>query len=341
MAHERLIILCPIFNDWNAAQLLFRYIDAVAGENDLQVSILAVDDGSTQSFESELDWTATYKAIARLDILELGRNLGHQRAIAVGSTYVAENADCDAVVVMDADGEDDPRYIPALLDRCRECGGSKVIFAQRTKRSEGLAFRCCYSIYRRLYRLLTGSHIQVGNFCIIPASLLPRIVLLSEIWNHFSAGLLRARIAHEELATIRGTRLGGSSKMGFVSLVLHGLGAISVQADRLGARSLIGATLATGAVLLVMAAIGLLKLFGNQAIPGWTALLMVVLLLISVQLLAASAVFVFLILRGRSEFSFLPKRDCRYFVRALHTVLAPTVSAKSRPREIPLRPGSC
>ena len=284
-----------------------------------------MDDGSSQPFESELGPNLEYKAIARLSILELGRNLGHQRAIAVGLSYIEENEDCDAVVVMDADGEDDPRYIPALLGELTRQGGRKVIFAQRTKRSESLIFRCFYSAYKALYRVLTASGIRVGNYCIIPASLLPKIVLLSEIWNHFSAGILRGRIAHEELATIRAARLNGSPQMSFVYLVLHGLGAISIQADTLGVRALAGSAIAVGLTLLAMAAVVSLKLFTGLAVPGWAAILMVVLLLISVQALSASLVFILLILRGRNNSDFLPKRDCRHFVRAIHTVFPPEV----------------
>ncbi len=320
MARDRVLILCPVYNDWEAAGRLFAAIDHVAEENGLHVSILAVDDGSSQPFHAGLGTAAEYTAVAEVGVLELGRNMGHQRAIAVGLGYVAEHEDCEAVVVMDADGEDDPRYIPGLLAELDRQVDAAVIFGQRTRRSEGPVFRFCYRLYRGLYRLLTGSRIQVGNFCIIPAGLLPKIVLLPEIWNHFAAGLLRGRIPFGEMPTVRARRLTGLPKMSFTSLVLHGLSAISVRADVAAARSLIAAVAWVG--LTVMAGISMLVLSmaGGPAVPAWTGAAVVVSLSLAVQAVLASAIVVVLILRGRSAYEVLPRRDYREYIHRVHRI---------------------
>ena len=108
---------------------------------------------------------------------------------------------------MDADGEDDPACVPALLDAVRQSSSPHVIFGGRSKRSEGPLFSIFYALYRLLFRLMTGRSIQFGNFCAVPAPLLPKIVALSEIWNHFAAGVVRARIPYEVVRFPRGKRL--------------------------------------------------------------------------------------------------------------------------------------
>ena len=67
--------------------------------------------------------------------------LGHQRAIATGLCYAHDHLPAHVVVVMDGDGEDAPQDVPRLLDQVRATDGRKIVFAERTKRSESVVFR--------------------------------------------------------------------------------------------------------------------------------------------------------------------------------------------------------
>ena len=64
----------------------------------------------TKEINTALASTPTVSAI-RI-VLRLRRNVGHQRAIALGLTYLQVEAGCEAVIVMDADGEDRPADVP-------------------------------------------------------------------------------------------------------------------------------------------------------------------------------------------------------------------------------------
>jgi len=318
--NRRTIVVFPVFNDWKVAEMLLASLDEVLLDNNLQVDVLVVDDGSTMSFEREVDRTKRYEAIRRFEILQLGRNLGHQRAIAIALSYIEENEPCQAVVVMDADGEDDPKYIPELIDKYNEHGQTKIVFAQRTKRSEGLAFKFFYGFYKQLYKIFTGSRIRVGNFCVIPYKTLSELVLVSEIWNHFSAGILRSKAPYTEIPTTRSSRLAGRSKMNFVSLVMHGLSAISVHADTLGIRALIATSLTMLVAAIAIIAVVSIKLFTDLAIPGWASTLALLFSLIFMQSLTISLFFIFLVLNGRNSLNFLPKRDYGHFVKGVHQI---------------------
>ena len=102
-------------------------------------------------------------------MLPLRRNLGHQRAIAIGLAYVEQHIDNRCVVVMDSDGEDSPEDVPRLLARFEEEGGDKIVFAERTRRSETIIFKIFYLIYRWLDFLSDGgAGSGSGNFSVIP-----------------------------------------------------------------------------------------------------------------------------------------------------------------------------
>src|SRR5262249_26134590 len=228
----------PVYNDWDALDLLIPGLDEKLAEAGLKASILLVDDGSTNVFNRNRWLKQRYQAIGVIEILELSRNLGHQRAIAVGLAYVRNKKSCEAVVIMDADGEDSPEDVPSLIEVFASQRESRVVFAQRAERSESGVFKIFYGLYKAVYFLLTGAKVRFGNFSVVPHDLLPRLTAVSEIWNHYAAGIMKARIPYVEIPTKRGKRLSGRSKMNFVSLVIHGLGAVSVHSDVIGVRAL-------------------------------------------------------------------------------------------------------
>ena len=167
-ADEPLTILIPIFNDWAALEMLLELLDRALAEHGLSAGVLVVDDGSTLSAPARDRVDPTFRALRQVEVLELRRNLGTQRALAIGITFVEDRGHCDELVVMDGDGEDDPRDVPRLVMRSREEGGERIVFAERTKRSESALFRVFYVLYKVLHGILTGYGVRVGNFSVIP-----------------------------------------------------------------------------------------------------------------------------------------------------------------------------
>lgn len=303
----------PVFNDWSSLDPLLRQLEEELSSKNLKVQVLLIDDGSTIKAPSRLNLFGS-KQIAKVEILRLRRNLGHQRAIAIALAHIEEKVFCEAIVVMDADGEDKPEDAVRLIEEFQAGDRESVIFAQRTRRSENLIFRVSYFIYRQLYKALTGQEIRIGNFSIIPRPLLTRIVVVSEIWNHYSSGILKARIPHQYISTDRSNRLAGSSRMNYVQLVIHGLSAISIYGDVIGVRALMATVmLALISLFLIVVAI-VVRSATDLAIPGWATYVIGLSFIILLQSITISFSFVFLILNGRNNYSFLPLRDYQFFV---------------------------
>lgn len=311
---RELVVLLPVFNDWAALRKLLSGLDRALTSGPTEVDVLVVDDGSTQPFDPS-SIAPDLRAIRRVEVLHLRRNLGHQRAIAIGLAFVeAERPGCRAVVLMDSDGEDAPEDVPRLLARYEHEGRHKIVFAERTKRSESLVFRLCYVLYRLAHRALTGHGVRVGNFSVIPRERLSCLVASSELWNHYAAAAFASRQPFATVPTTRASRLDGRSQMNFVNLVIHGLSAISVYSDAIGVRLLI-ATLGMIALdLAALAATLAIRLTTDLAIPGWATTAFGVLLVILLQATMFLFVFSFMILAGRNAAGFLPLRDYAYFV---------------------------
>jgi glycosyltransferase involved in cell wall biosynthesis len=165
LASNGILILIPVFNDWEPVALLLAQLDSAVHESGLNPEVLLIDDGSTEPVSDNLR-SLRFQSIASVDILTLRRNLGSQRALAVGLCYVEAQRPCRAVVVMDGDGEDAAADVPKLLQKFDEERGEKAVFARRIKRSESWWFRAGYTAYRILHPLLTGIAVRVGNFCV-------------------------------------------------------------------------------------------------------------------------------------------------------------------------------
>ncbi len=306
------VVLMPIYEDWESASVLVgRVQEALVGVVD-RVEFLLVDDGSVTPPPEAIALKGS--PTARVDALRLRRNLGHQRAIAVGLSYVHARRKCDGVVVMDGDGEDTPEGVAALLRRFAELGRAKTVFAERARRTEGLLFRVFYVFYRTLHWLLTGRAVRVGNFSVVPFAHLDCLVAVSELWNHYAASVYRARLPVASVPIDRGYRIAGASRMNFTSLLAHGLSAISVFSDVVGMRLLVASGLLVGVAGAAMTVAVGVRLFTDLAIPGWATSAAGILLVVILQALLMSVAFAFLILQSRNQLAFLPIRDHAYFV---------------------------
>jgi len=310
--HSRLIILMPIYNDWTALLLLLPILDRELKADGRTAGILLVDDGSSKPPPE--NFLTHFEAIVTVDVISLRRNLGHQRAIAIGLSYIEANHPQSSVVVMDADGEDDPRDVPRLIRECTAHRGEKIVFAARTKRSEGWAFTFFYHLYRLIHFLLTGIHVRVGNFSIVPSDALKRLVAVSELWNHYAAAVYKAKLPVELIPSERGIRLDGPPHMDMVSLVVHGLSAMAVFGDRIGVRLLIVVSSGMALTVTALAVVIGIRLVTDLAIPGWATYATGLLFVMLLQMLLVILIFVFVILASRNAANVLPAHDYDQFI---------------------------
>lgn len=308
-----LAILIPNFNDWEALGLLLPELDGAVEGLHHRVSVLLVDDASNDPMPR--DWPGQqFTAIHSVEVLYLRSNQGHQRAIALGLYHLHEFTDASIVVVMDADGEDRAQDIPELLQAFAAGEGTEVVFAARTRRMERLGFRLGYRAYRLIHHALTGVVVQVGNFSVISRPLLARLIAVPDLWNHYAASVYRARLPRRLVTLPRGRRLAGQSKMSFVSLLIHGLSAMSVFSDQVSGRLLTAAgAFAVIAMALIVVTVAV-RWFTDLAIPGWATFTVGLLLVLVVQSLSFATLFAFLIAGRRSALNFVLARDAPYFI---------------------------
>jgi hypothetical protein len=271
-----LVAVMPVYEDLEASSRLFREL---AQEYRADVFVIAVDDGSVRQ---PLPLTALSDAGVAGVIVKLRRNVGHQRAIAVGLGFASEHLHPhQVVVVMDSDGEDTPASIRSLLETI-EREAVDVVVAQRRSRVETLRFKAFYVIYKWFFGLMTGRAISFGNFMVLRAPSVARLVAMQETAIHVAGSVLASKLRIVVYPIDRGPRYAGQSKMNLVGLILHGFKALMVFAEDVLVRvGLACAITAVGCVLGVALAT-VLKFLGYST-PGWFSIALGVLVLMFLQ----------------------------------------------------------
>lgn len=270
------VIVMPVYEDVEAAKHLCVALRKELGPD---IYVVAVDDGSVRK-----PIEASNLQAASLDgiVIKLKRNVGHQRAIAIGLSYVADRLpNAQQVVIMDSDGEDLPTTIPVLLSTLAQPDVDLVV-AQRKSRVETLSFRMFYVAYKWLFKLLSGRTISFGNFMAMKPAAVKRMASMQELWLHVAGCALSSKLRISTCPLDRGARYAGKSKMNFVGLVLHGFKGLMVFAEDVLVRVGIACT-GVAALSIVGSAFAIgLKLF-NYATPGWFSVALGILLLVFLQ----------------------------------------------------------
>jgi len=313
-AGKTVAILTATYNDWLSFAHLLPLLDDTLDSLGAKGRVVVVDDGSVDFEGKNMVAECSLKAIKSVDGLVLGDNQGNQRAVAIGLAHVAEHVACDYLVLMDSDHEDKPEYIPRLLEACREGGDREIVFAERTKRSEGLLFTFFYRLYQWIYKAFTGHNIAVGNFSVIPGHLVRRLSYVGELWNHIPASIMRSGILFDIIPSERGKRRFGKSSMNLVRLVAHAFSAFTVFADVFAVRLILW-TLGL-AFLFVPGSIVLVgfKFSAGVTALSWLLQILGLLLVVLIQILGISVILLFLALSMRLKPPMIPAHDYGKFI---------------------------
>ena len=268
-------IVMPVYEDRDAVRELFKHLKS---NIDQDFIVFAIEDGSVRAPLSSHDFEQ-----AGIDgvLINLKRNMGHQRAIAAGLIYLNTHFSPKQTVVMDSDGEDKPSSIPEMLALLTD-NETDVVVASRKSRHETLQFKLFYILYRMVFKALTGKPVGFGNFMALSPKGLSRITAMNELWLHLAGTAILSRLRLTDLPLDRGKRYNGRSKMNFSGLVLHGMRAVMVFAEDVLVRvGILCFTLMMGTLAAIILAV-ILKSIG-MASPGWFSTAIGLLFIILIQ----------------------------------------------------------
>jgi polyisoprenyl-phosphate glycosyltransferase len=270
-APARLSLVIPLYNEEAVLAALRPAIQDFAKTLSGSLELVLVNDGSTDgTLEYLAQWAATD---ARVMVLHLSRNFGHQIAVTAGLDY----ATGDAVVILDADLQDPLPVIHAMIGRY--CEGYDVVYGIRESRAgETMMKRASAWLFYRIMRVLVseGLPADVGDFRLISRECLDAVRRMRET-HRFLRGMV-SWVGFPQIGVKyrREPRAGGSTKYS-----LNKMFAFSWTAATSFSTVPLRLTMVLGAIIGLFG-IGegvhalLAHFLGWQTVRGWTSLTVVV-----------------------------------------------------------------
>lgn len=221
-----LSVVIPMFNEELAFPLLKAELERIRSTWGCATEFVLVDDGSSDATFSLMHaWSETdvsVKAIA------LSRNFGHQIAVTAG----LDAARGEAVVIMDADLQDPPDVVSAMLRGY--CLGYDVVYGQRAeRRDESLFKRVTARAFYWLMRTFVDPRLpdNAGDFRLISRRVVEDLRRIGER-DRFLRGLV-SWVGYGQLAVpyVRPRRIAGETKYPFWKMVTFAITAITAFSD--------------------------------------------------------------------------------------------------------------
>ena len=218
------VILIPSFNDWECLNLLIPKIDQALKNTNENVDVLIVNDVSTKKNNLVFKKMSHLK---KIEVLNLRKNVKAQIAIATGLNFLKKEKFQGGIIVMDADGQDDPEYLIDIFKESKK-NPERTITINRSKRDDELPFKILYQMYLFLSFLLTFKYLKFGVYSYLHSSSLDKILSTNDIHLAYAASLAKHFKNKNVIFAPRKKRILGESQNNYKSLTHYALKIISV-----------------------------------------------------------------------------------------------------------------
>jgi len=280
-AATRLSVVVPVYDEEEVLPEFHRRLCAVLAALPCESEVVFVNDGSRDGSLALM--VALREADPRIGVVDLSRNFGKEIAMSAGLDYACG----DAVVILDADLQDPPELIPAMLDAWRD-GHDVVLMRRRSRADEGFVKRATARAFYRTIDHLGAIDIpeNIGDFRLLSRRAVDAMRRFPER-SRFMKGLF-AWIGYP--STIidydRPGRHAGTTKWNYWRLWNFALeGITSFSAMPLKLASYVGVVTAVVAFVYGVYVIAKTLLYGDP-VRGYPTLAVLVLFLGGIQLMA-------------------------------------------------------
>ncbi|MEA4890459.1 MAG: glycosyltransferase family 2 protein [Clostridiaceae bacterium] len=296
----KIALLIPFYNEEEQIPLTLKTVIPILESTRMDFELIMVDDGSR-----DRTWPVIEEACrrdTRLTGLRFSRNFGKEAAICAA----LDQADSDAVILMDGDLQHPPQHIPDMIRLWQE-GFDIVEGVKSTRGKESLASRLNAKVFYGLFRRFSGYDLRnASDFKLLDRRVVEQWRRLGEHDTFFRGlsawlGFKRTTFSFEVAA-----RQTGGSKWSLYKLAALSMNAITgFSAMPLQFITFLGLILLTGSVVLAIQT--LVNWFTGQAASGFTTVILLLLLIggsimLSLGLIGIYVARIFTEVKGRPRY---------------------------------------
>jgi len=277
-------LVIPIYFEEAVIEIFYgRTLEALASiSSEFELELIFVNDGSA---DRSLEILQTLRERdARVKVLNLSRNFGHQIAVSAG----IDHALGDVVVIIDADLQDPPEVILEMLAKWRE--GYKVVYGVRTERKGENAFKLITAnVFYRILDALSDIRIprDTGDFRLMDRVVVESLREMREESRYIRGMVSWLGFKQCGVAYVRDPRYAGKTKYTLRKMVKFAFNGITSFSEKpLILASWVGLLITTGGFVFLLYIIVSKLLRPDTVVSGWASLMGIVIFFGGIQLLS-------------------------------------------------------
>lgn len=291
MEAKTLYILAPCYNEEAVLPITSKiFLDKLnslinSGKISAQSRVVFVDDGSKDKTWEIIE--SLHELDPKFVGVKLSRNRGHQNALLGGMSTVVN--DCDMIVTIDADAQDDVNAIDKMVDDYYS--GSEIVYGVRASRETDTFFKrtTAQGFYKFMSMMGVETVYNHADFRLMSSRAVKALLDFKEV-NLFLRGMVPlVGFKSSSVTYDRAPRVAGESKYPLkkmLAFAFDGITSFSIKPIRV-ITFLGGITLFLS---LIFAIYALVSFFVNKTVPGWTSTVLSIWFFGSLQLLAIGVV---------------------------------------------------
>jgi dolichol-phosphate mannosyltransferase len=283
-------IIIPLYNEEKVFPLLIARIKALLNQSNLAITVILVDDGSTDTTYFLMKQLS--KEDGRFSSVVLSRNFGHQLALTAALSLV--NAS-EAVLIIDGDLQDPPELLEEMFALYKE--GNDVVYAVRESRKEGFFKVGFYKLFYRMLQKIASIDIPLdsGDFSLLSRRIVDVINSMPEESRYLRG--MRSWVGFKQIGFkySRPDRQAGNTQYTFRHLMRLAMnGIFNFSEFPIKFITFLGvSTMSIGVIYFI---ITLVKRFSSDYVPdGFTAIVFLIILFGGVQLISIGIIGEYLI----------------------------------------------
>ncbi|TDD98795.1 glycosyltransferase [Flavobacterium cellulosilyticum] len=283
-------IIIPLYNEEQVFPLLIKRISKLLDQSTLSISVLLVDDGSSDATAVLMKQLSFIDA--RFSSMILSRNFGHQLALTAALSRV--NAS-EAVLIIDGDLQDPPEMLEDMFTLCKE--GYDVVYAVRETRKEGFFKVGFYKLFYRILQKIASIDIPLdsGDFSLLSRRVVDVLNDMPEESRYLRG--MRSWVGFKQIGYkySRPDRQAGNTQYSLIQLLKLAMnGVFNFSEFPIKFITFLGvSTMSIGVIYFI---ITLIKRFSSDYVPdGFTAIVFLIILFGGVQLISIGIIGEYLI----------------------------------------------